>query len=48
MSMLAAPADKAQKDRRVAEVGRRADWDFEAGDMMSMRDGEVVKSERTN
>lgn len=48
MSMLAAAADKAQKGRRVAEVDRRADWDFEAGDMMSMRDGEVVKSKRTN
>lgn len=48
MSMLGAVEDRAQKDIRAVGVDRRADWDFEAGYMMSMRDGEVVKSERTN
>ncbi len=40
MLMLAVAADKEQKDRRVVEVDRRVDWDFEAGDMMSMREME--------
>ena len=46
--MLGAAEDRPQKDRRVVEVDRRADWDFEAGYMMSMRDEEVDKFERTN
>jgi hypothetical protein len=48
MSMLGGVEDRALKDRRAVGVDQRADWDFEAGYMMSMRDGEVVKSERTN
>ena len=46
--MLGVVQDRALKDRRAVGVDRRAGWDFEAGAMMSMRDGEVVKSERTN
>jgi hypothetical protein len=48
MSMLGVVEDRAQKDRLAVGVDRQADWDFEAGCMIFMKDGEVVKSERTN
>ena len=48
MSMLGAAEDRAQMDTRAVEVDRRADSGCEAGYMVSMRDGEVVKSGRTN